>query len=314
MKKYKEYMDTVEASDAFQQRLKELNAPKRPAAWRKYGALAAALVLVVGVGAFGLSRLSPNTELGPEEMAGTVEIAPAVDPSLDDPSVDGMLTGGGYEIISGEVAAYYILPYIEYQDEAAGLAADYSIASLGALSREANWEDVWVLCGGPYNAEHHLGWTADLNFGGVVWFEENSPCAACIYGANQEVAFSVELMVGGEIPDCVRLPEDSYVTTQFGGITIRGLKNCGYRVDNGVEMRESRKVSFYANGIGCKMTIYGLDGAQVEELAARFVRWGILEGFDLSDLAYDHSIPRYDGTDTPSSDDEAMTLPYDPSA
>ena len=45
MKKYKGYMDSVKASDTLHQRLTELDAPKaRPAVWKRYGAVAAALV------------------------------------------------------------------------------------------------------------------------------------------------------------------------------------------------------------------------------------------------------------------------------
>ena len=57
MKRYSDYMDKIEVSDTLHQRLVELEPPKkRPAAWKKYGGLAAALVLVAGVGAWGLSR------------------------------------------------------------------------------------------------------------------------------------------------------------------------------------------------------------------------------------------------------------------
>ena len=53
MKQYIEYMDNIKASDTLHQRLLNLETPKkRPAAWKKYGAVAAALALVAGVGVF----------------------------------------------------------------------------------------------------------------------------------------------------------------------------------------------------------------------------------------------------------------------
>ena len=76
MKRYSDYMDKIEVSDTLHQRLTELETPKkRPAAWRKYGAAAAALVLAAGVGAWGLSRgpwdalmdnFKPAAEAAPE--------------------------------------------------------------------------------------------------------------------------------------------------------------------------------------------------------------------------------------------------------
>lgn len=57
MRNYKKYMDGVEVSPELHERLSHLTPAKGPAPWKKYGALAAALVLVVGAGALGLSRL-----------------------------------------------------------------------------------------------------------------------------------------------------------------------------------------------------------------------------------------------------------------
>ena len=56
MRNYKKYMDGVEVSPELHERLSHLTPAKGPAPWKKYGALAAALVLVVGAGALGLSR------------------------------------------------------------------------------------------------------------------------------------------------------------------------------------------------------------------------------------------------------------------
>ena len=59
MKDYKDYMDRVEVSDTLHARLTALEREKCPAprpVWKKYGTLAAALALVVGMaGYFGLT-------------------------------------------------------------------------------------------------------------------------------------------------------------------------------------------------------------------------------------------------------------------
>ena len=56
MRNYKKYMDGVEVSPELHERLSHLTPAKGPAPWKKYGAMAAALVLVVGAGALGLIR------------------------------------------------------------------------------------------------------------------------------------------------------------------------------------------------------------------------------------------------------------------
>lgn len=53
MRNYKKYMDGVEVSPELHERLSHLTPAKGPAPWKKYGAMAAALVLVVGGGGFG---------------------------------------------------------------------------------------------------------------------------------------------------------------------------------------------------------------------------------------------------------------------
>ena len=82
MRNYKKYMDGVEVSPELHERLSHLTPAKGPAPWKKYGALAAALVLVVGAGALGLSRLGatdagPAAEIAEEEP----DIAPVTDPA-----------------------------------------------------------------------------------------------------------------------------------------------------------------------------------------------------------------------------------------
>lgn len=311
MKKYKEYMDSVEASAQFQETLKFLSPPKGTAAWKKYGAMAAALALVLGLGVWA-ARLWEGD--APELGEAVIEqVEPGILPEAE--GGDQQLSMGGYEVRDGEVAAWYMLPYIEYREEDNSYQADYSLAPLGALSRDATREDVIFMVGGVKNMVDHLGWEDSMEWGGVIWFlESGDPCAASIYAEGQDVYFFIEMMEGGEIPDCILLPEDSYRTTEFAGVKIRGLKNYGYRVDDGVEMGESRKVSFFADGIGYKLTIYGIEAERVEELASRFARWAIVEGFDLSAAAVDGAEVVSPEVGEPNYEGGASTSAYDPNA
>lgn len=317
MDKYKKYMDSVEPSPEFREKLKRLDLPRRPAAWKRYGALAAALALVIGLGGWVLGRdrdaiwNGETVEIGPAEQIHT-DIAIYPVPSGQLP--DSQPTGGGYEVTDGEVAAYYMLPYIQYQEEDSRYAADYSLAPPGALSREATLEDVILMVGHADALWFHLGWDDSLEWGGVVWFEESGdPCAASIYAKGEDVIFSFEMMEGSEVPECCIIPDESYTTSEFCGVEILGLKNVGWCVDdNGVEMRESRKVSFFTGEMGYKLTIYGVDGTKVDELAARFTRWAIVEGFDLDAAVRDGAEPVYGGVGEPNYEGEATTPAYDP--
>jgi hypothetical protein len=269
-------MDCVEVSPAFHKKLLGLTAPKRTWNWRPYAAVAAALVLAVGIGSFVWKSAGDRSTLS-ETAADTLDIAPEL-------SGGGEQTGGGYELSDGMTATYYILPAIVYNEQTVSASADYSLAAPGAQSRPATREDVAALLDGADMGDHLL-WTDDLTWTGTVWYsDDGAPCAAALYADGGGVSMQIELLSGGVVPDCVVYQDDAYEKTMFQGVEITALKNMGYAVIDGVEMHESRKLSFYARDTGCKLTIYGVDQDTVENLCARFARWGIAEGFDLSAL------------------------------
>ena len=160
--------------------------------------------------------------------------------------------------------------------------------------------------------------------------EDGTPCAANLWAAGDGVELNVEIMAGSEVPSCVIFPDEYYETTSFLGVDITALKNMGYAVkDDGTELRESRRLSCFADGVGYKLTIYGVDGEQVENMCARFVRWAIVEGFDLSAVTMDGAVPVYtaptdsvgepnwvDGEASPSQGpaNEVDTPAHDPAA
>ena len=71
MKRYKRFMDGVRASDTLGQRLRALKEPKKKPAWTRYGAWAAALVLVFGLGGYGLHYL--HTVVGQRMFMAAIE-------------------------------------------------------------------------------------------------------------------------------------------------------------------------------------------------------------------------------------------------
>lgn len=288
MKRYQDYMDSVEVSDTLHEKLSHLEKRKTAQPWKKYGAMAAAVVLVAALGVWGVSRLPGGT-------AGNTEIAIEPAPSTDvltpgepaDPNAPPPETVGGYEITDGEVVGYYLLPRINYADEGdyPSVSTDYSLAPLGALSREATRADLLALVGDENALADHLLWDS-FEVSGVLWFlEDGTPCAGAISLTDGTVYLHVEMVAGGPVPSCVVFPEDCYESTTVWDVEISALKNTGYMIDDdGTELRESRELSFLALDTGCKLTIYGGDSQRVEDLCARFTRWGILEGFDLTAL------------------------------
>lgn len=353
MKRYKDYMDGVEVSDTLHRRLVELETPKkRPAAWKKYGAVAAALVLVAGVGAYGLSRGgwgvildSPNPNLQDTNTARAErEDIPAPDIAFEDP--DGNFTappsGGGYEVVHGDrddpntMVSYFVLPYLNWADVSQGSAMDYSLAPPSAIHRDAALDDVLAFAGGEKAMVDHLLWDG-LDWGGMVWFlEDGTPCAVFLHGGGNSLSFSLEVMKGGKVPSCIVLPAEYYEASQWQGVEITAVKNGGYAVIDGVELGEKREVSFFFDGVGYKLTLYADAAARADELCARFVRYAVDGGFHLDALSNhgavgysDYSVgePNYgDGVSEEGSDVEDFycdcpdciagvdhTHPYDPS-
>ena len=302
MKKYFEYMDGVKVSDTLHQRLLNLETPKKqPAAWKKYGAVAAALALVAGVGAWGLGHGGWNAvaeNFDPlADHTSVLEIAdePIPDIALVGPNdlpEPGMKTIGGYEISDGEMTSYYILPHIDY-GAGPGVAADYSLVPPDGGLRDATREDALALVGGEDALTAHLNW-GECEFRGSAGFEaDGTVWMMSLWGESEEFAFSLELSPGRMPPTCVVLPEDAYTWTEIWGVKVAGMEKAGAygNTERGVFMDVSREVEFIANGVGCRLKVYGTQDGAVEELVSRFLRWAILEGLDLSEISPDGAKP-----------------------
>ena len=291
MKKYKEYMDGVEVSPELHERLTHLAPAKRPAPWKKYGALAAALVLVVGAGTFGLSRLGdvgtgPATaEIAEEEP----DIAVVTDPAeLPDGQAQ---TSGGYEVTEGEVVSYYMLPYIAYGegDASSPSLMDFAYnAPEGSTQREVTAADVAALAGGQSVLTDHLDWAGFTWSGMMIVNEDGSLWHMYLWGEREDMVISLDVLSGDELPANCIVTEADTVTDVFG-VQVKGYKGGIYGLadEEGntiLWLPESRTVEFVANGAGYRFQVYGREGQgeAVELLVSRFVRLAVTEGLNLS--------------------------------
>ncbi|MBD5098605.1 MAG: hypothetical protein HDT35_03485 [Clostridiales bacterium] len=282
MKKYREYMDSVRASDTLHQRLLGLETSgKRPVTWKKYGAMAAALALVLGLGAWWLGReevydprLVDYAPVAPEIADEPVPDIALVEPS--DVTEPGEKTIGGYEVISGSgenaMTTYYILPYIDYgrTDGAKGASAslDWDIPR-GAVRRDLTWDEIITLMGGEDAVNTHLDWGEYQLTGWAAWNEDGSFWGAYINGflpnyngPTSQFEFAV---TAGELPPtCIGYP--SSVTQEIRGLTVTAD---GY--DSVVVDASTRRVSFMKDGYGYRFDINGTVRAQTEERVSRLV-------------------------------------------
>lgn len=293
MDKYKNYMDSVAPSAGFLERLKELERPAKAPLWRKYAAMAAALVLVVGLGAMGMGRLLPRQEQGEPEI-GLPEVQQPVVAPIPAPTLAP--SGGGYEVSSGETVSYYMLPHIRY-----GISEEAGIMDMappvGVYRRDLTQEELLALLDGETNVVQHLNWggyelsaIAMLNRDGSLWL-------LYVYGTKGDTGyehFSLEIRPG-ELPlSCL---------VYAGGVTneIWGTEVTAEAYDG--EIASSRRLSFMQGDYGYRFSVTGADREAIADIAARTVRFFVLNCAPY--FTSDHTGEAYTG--------EESTLPYDPS-
>jgi len=299
MDKYKKYMDSVEPSAEFLEELKGLEKPQKPAVWRKYGAMAAALVLVLGLSALGVSRFLPRQELGQPEPglpepapsgAGTEHAVVPVEPPLAEYAPDTTLAGG-YEVWNGETVSYYYLPYIKYGVIDAPVEEKMDMAPpVGVYRRDLTREELVALFGGEQTLSVHLNWSgyevyafAMLNRDGSLW----RLYVGGYKGDTGQEHFSLEVMPGGIPASCYVYGES--VSNQIFGREVRAERYDGEQIFY-------RRVSFMHEDYGYRFEITGQNAAEIEELVSRMVRVILL----------------YEEPAVGGSTDEVTTQPYDP--
>lgn len=277
MKRYKKYMDDIKAPGALHQRLVELKEPgKRPIPWKKYGSIAAALVLVAGLGAWGVSRLSGGIDGGlvvysRAETVSNPDIA-LVEPGEVDESAEKTL--GGYDVATGSgseaVVAHYILPYIEYGDTHETVKADWDIPQ-GAVRRDLTQDEIMALMGGEDVVSTHLDWGGYELSGWAAWYWDGSFWGAYINGLEREYGtdfFEFAVTDGRLPPSCVVYTGS--VTQEVRGLTVTADK---YDWELGGESLNipERRVSFIKGDYGYRFVAASADVEQGELLVSRLV-------------------------------------------
>lgn len=294
MKQYKKYMDNIQASDTLHQRLVNLEAPaKRPAAWKKYGTAAAALVLVAGVGGFG-AWAAHNNNLEkplPPYPAGYQENRPEMDQpdiAVADPGESlepGMKTIGGYEVRQGEMMAYYMLPYIEFgmADDMTQMALDWDVPP-GSVKRDLTQADFAALFGGEDALSTHLGWGGYEITGWAAWTADGSFWGAFINGYKGPLDHFEFAFTAGDVlpPTCIAYGEDG-VVNQIWDVPVTawghdGKDGCG------------RRVELLHDGYGFRFDITGSDVDSTCNLVSRATRLIIVDGVAADRITADGAV------------------------
>ena len=301
MKRYKDYMDAVETSDTLHQRLVELETPqKRPAAWKKYGAAAAALVLVAGVGAYGLSRGGWNAVM--ENFRPAAEVAPEIadvpvpDIASEDPNgpfVDPNPGLGGYEVVHGDkndpnaMVSYYFLPYIEYgmAKNRSQMALDWDVPQ-GSTTRSLTPADIAALFGRENALSDHLAWGGYRLSGWAAWNKDGSLWGVFLNGEKGEQdRFEFAFVTGDRYPPtCIGYFDG--VEQKIWDLTVTAW---GYDGPSSYD----RRVEFLHDGCGFRFDVTASDPDQAAWLVSRLVRWIAVEGLEPDALTSDGAVPAH---------------------
>lgn len=280
MKKYMEYMDSVRASDTLHQRLLGLEAAgKRPTPWKRYGAVAAALALVVGAGAWGMAHggwnaLAANfqSDANAEPGIPDVDVPEIADIAIVEPgdvTEPGEKTLGGYEVTSeggpDTMVTHYTLPYIEYGTVEAiqgKIALDWALGE-GFTEGPVSQEEIETLLGGADVLSGHLDWGGYELFGWRYDRADGTPGLIMISGHKGELDHFVFSLMYGELPPTCIAYEDS-VTQEVRGLTVTADKYDG-------EQGCDRRVSFMKDDWGYRFDVTATDARQAELLVSRLV-------------------------------------------
>lgn len=300
MRQYKDYMDRVKVSDTLHQRLLGLEAAgKRPVPWKKYGAMAAALILVCALGAWAAGRLPGGGSYqlalvpGPEpETDVKPDIAPEGPGGVAEPGEKAL---GSYDVARDGVTAHYILPYIEYGEaQGSGTALDWDVPP-GSVKRDLTQEEIAALMGGEDVLSDHLAWGEEYALSGwAAWYGDGSFWGAYINGvlpnyggAAREFEFAVT--AGQTPPTCIAYPGS--VEQDIGGVTVTADKS-DWEVPWGSSAYEvhERRVSFLKGEYGFRFAFSSGDPELTEEMVSRLVRWVIDSGVAVDRLSSDGAV------------------------
>lgn len=312
MKKYREYMDNVRASDTLHQRLAELKEPgERPGAWKKYGFIAAALALALGLGGYGVHYYDTMVDpRGEAFLEATLAFDPVAHPDIaltepGDVTEPGEKTLEGYAVEEERggvpVVCYYMLPYIDYggmKPSAASQvpAADWDIPQ-GAVKRDLAREEIIALMGGEDAVATHLDWGGYELTGWAAWYEDGSFWGAYIMGHAGELDhFEFSVTADQMPPTCVVYSEG--VTQEIRGLTVIAEGHDSAAGPGGGVDASTRRVSFMKDDYGYRFDLTGASCALTEQRVSRLVCHVADRGLELSVVggAIPEFVPDYDPT------------------
>lgn len=296
MNRYRTFMDGVRVSGALHQRLSELEKPgKRPAPWKKYGAMAAALLLVCGLGGYGAWAARANGRDAPippypagyqgtqpeQGMAGGRDIAPEDPGESAEPAATRF--AGRYEVTRDGVTAHYLLPYIEYGEEVgAETAMDWDVPP-GSVKRDLTQEEIAALMGGEDVLSDHLAWGEEYALSGWgAWYGDGSFWGAYINGLMPNYGgavrtFEFAVTAGQLPPTCVVYPNSAEQNIS-GVMVTAGKYDWEESFGPSTYPVHERRVSFLTDGYGYRFEMSSGDPDLTEELVSRLVRQVIDSG------------------------------------
>ena len=194
MKHYESYMDRQDVSASLHERLLTLEPPAGPSGgWRRWGALAACCVLIVGL---GLWRLGPGKISYGEE-----------------PDVSGA---------SAQPQPGDAVPEVTYRRETVSAAADIALPD-GSFTREIPAEQLAALFlreGESLDSVlSAFGWTDYALSGEAIYDGAGQLWLLTVTGRHPDgPEFTLELCPGSLPPSCVVTPAQK--TTQVNGVSV----------------------------------------------------------------------------------------------
>ncbi|MCD8005101.1 MAG: hypothetical protein LUE91_05555 [Oscillospiraceae bacterium] len=291
MKHYAEYMDSVEVSPALHQRLLNLTAPTPKPERYKAFALAAAMVLVIGLGFYGLAQQHLGGVSDDSAETGSVDgvNAGTFDGDMTDcDDADGDVASAetsepaildSYEVTDGEYAVCYLLQVIEYG------WTDY-VEDIGTplpdsgLERDLTGAEIAGLLGGEDAILTHLDWDAASLSGYVAYDGDGSVYLVELSGSAADgSSFTLSLS-----PQALSSVTD-YVYPEAVSNTVYGAEVSAVAAD-WEDGSTTRWVSFQTGGLYAGFAVTGTDSQSLELLTSRLVRY-LCNGYaiDLESLA-----------------------------
>lgn len=232
MKYYKEYMDRQQMSPKGHRKLLELGEQpparrgSKPRLWKRWGALAACCVLVLGLGVW---RLTAPTE---EPQTASDALYPGIKdnygPGEQEPE-EGFLVEGS----EGETWMLPAIPYINYQSVDGELETDGAPArwmTEGSFTRDLTWEDICTIFWGTEettesgsaggtteNLPWMLFWEGYTLTGTALYDHDGNLLWVNLWGEHEEAGSSFTLTLRpGELPFNCGLYSDLETTEVFG--------------------------------------------------------------------------------------------------